>query len=362
MTDKTIEQTAPFWRPTQESARSMLLFIGVIVGIIGTIALGLSFYSIDVAARPYFGHASWAIPVLMDVTLGALTFFSIVAELNKLRTPLARYASRALIALTVYANVAPQHAVYGRVLHGAPPVVWVVVVGIAEHLVRRLARLSDPREIEPVRRSLWLLRPASTWRIWRQMRIHQITTYTAALDRDAARAAVTGRLRLHYGRMWRATAPLSERIALRLQGRDPAGVAEILIAHADTAVLLASPAGTTRRDTESVPQPAVDVPSRSFEPIANTTDERPVPLPFAPFSAQHSPSDSAVKALPSARIPEEPAIGETNAANERNTAVRMRRGGASFQQIADALGHSKSWAHSVAGDVPIERINGHNAA
>ena len=329
MTDETIEQAAPFWRPTQESARGMLLFVGLIVGTIGTIALGLSFYSINVAARPYFGRASWAIPVLMDVTLGALTFFSIVAELNKLRVPLARYTSRALIALTVYANVAPQHSLYGRVLHGAPPVVWVVVVGIAEHLVRRLARLSDPREIEPVRRSLWLLRPASTWRIWRQMRIHQITTYAAALDWDAAHAAVTGQLRLHYGRMWRAKAPLSERIALRLQGRDPAGVAEILIAHIDTAAHLAAPAAAIRRDVESAPQAAVDVPSRPFEPIAYPTNERPVPVSFAPFSAQHSPSDPTVKALPSAQIPEQPVIGETNAANERNTAVRMRRDGVS---------------------------------
>jgi hypothetical protein len=336
----------------------MLLFVGVIVGIIGTIALGLSFYSIDIAARPYFGGASWAIPVLMDVTLGALMFFSIVAELNKLRVPLARYTSRALIALTVYANVAPQHSLYGRILHGAPPVVWVVVVGIAEHLVRRLARLSDPHEIEPMRRSLWLLRPTSTWRIWRQMRIHQITTYAAALDRDAARAAVTGQLRLHYGRMWHARAPLAERIALRLQGRDPSGVAEILTAHGDTAALLAAPASTVRQGAEPAPQPTVDSPLRPLDPVVYPANERAVSVPFPSFSAQPNPFDSTVKALPSARVPETPVNGEANTANERDTAVMMRRGGSSFQQIADALGRSKSWAYDVAGGVPIKHANG----
>jgi Protein of unknown function (DUF2637) len=362
MTDQTTEQAAPFWRPTQESARNMLLFVGVIVGIIGAIALALSFYSIDVAARPYFGSTSWAIPVLIDVTLGALTFFSIVAEINKLCVPLARYAARTLIALTVYANVAPQRTLYGRILHGAPPVVWVVVVGIAEHLVQRLVRLTDPREIEPMRRSLWLLRPVATWRIWRQMRIHQITTYAAALDRDAARAAVTGRLRLHHGRMWRHKAPLAERIALRLQGRDPAGVAVILTAHSDTAALLAAPADAARKYPEAPPQPTVDSPLRALDPIVYPANERPVSEPFPSFNAQTNPLDPTVKALQSARVPATPENGEANTANERDRAVRMRRGGASFQQIADALGRSKSWAYDVASNVPIEHANGNSAA
>src|SRR5581483_7054408 len=156
--------------------------------------------------------------------------------------------ARGLVALTVYANIAPQPSLYGKILHGAPPVVWVIVIAVAEGLIRRLAGLSDERRIEQVRRSLWVLRPVATWRLWRAMRIHEIPTYAAALDRDAARAAVVGRLRLHHGRMWRSKAPLAERIALRLQGRDPEGVAEILTAHADTAALLAAPAGTAHTE------------------------------------------------------------------------------------------------------------------
>src|SRR5207248_10623427 len=119
-----------------------------------------------------------------------------------------------------------------------------------------------------------LLRPVATWRLWRAMRIHEIRTYAAALDRDAARAAVVGRLRLHHGRMWRGKAPLAERIALRLQGRDPAGVASILTDHADTAALLAAPA--TRPQESAL---------RALDPVIYPASVRPVLAPFTTLAA-----------------------------------------------------------------------------
>lgn len=262
MPEQSSTAQAPFWRPSEDGARLILMWLGIAVGVIGAIALALSFVSVMQAARPYFGGAAWAIPVLMDSTIGVLTFFSIVAELNRLRSPMARYTARFLVALTVYANVAPQHSLYGRVLHGAPPTVWVLIVAVAEGIIRRLMGLSDEKRIEALRRSLWLLRPVATWRIWRMMRIHQIATYADALDRDAARAAVVGRLRLHHGRFWRQKAPLGERIALRLQGRDPAGVAAVLSDHTATVALLA---GTV---AEPVPAPQPEPLETAPEPAA----------------------------------------------------------------------------------------------
>lgn len=353
MTDQT--DRAPVWRPDARTALKLMLYVGYGVLIIGAIALGLSFISIDRAARPYFGGASWAIPVLMDATIGILTFFSLVAELNKLRAPLARYSARALVALTVYANVAPQPSLYGKVLHGAPPVVWVLVVAVAEGLIRRLARLSDPREIEPFRRSLWLLRPFATWRLWRRARIEQIPTYREVVDLDAARAAVVGRLRLHHGRMWRQKAPLSERIALRLQGRDPAGVAAILGDHADTAALLAAPARRSQEGAETAPEPVESSALRPLDPVVYQATERPVlgsfTLPLAPFS-------NTVKALPAARVPEPTQNDPQNAENERDAAIRMRGEGLSFGAIADRLGRSKSWVFNTVNGSEIEHANG----
>ena len=355
MTDQT--NHAPVWRPDPRTSLKLMLYLGYCVVLIGAIALGLSFLSIDRAARPYFGGASWAIPVLMDTAIGVFTFFSLVAELNKLRAPFARYSGRALIALTVYANVAPQHSLYGKVLHGAPPVVWVLVVAVAENLLRRLARLSDPREIEPLRKSLWLLRPVATWRVWRQMRIHQIPTYAAALDRDAARAAIVGRFRVNHGRGWRLRAPLAERIALRLQGRDPQGVAAILTDHADTAALLGAPAGSTRQALETAPEPAEDSALRPLDPIVYQASERPVlgsfTLPLAPFSG-------TVKALPAARVPEPMQNDPQNGLeNDEDAAARMREQGLSYGEIARRLGRSKSWAYGVVNGREVEHANGH---
>jgi Protein of unknown function (DUF2637) len=228
------------WTPPADVSRRMLAGCGIGLLLIGAVAFGLSYSSIMTAAVPVFGDASWSVPFLMDLTILLLALIGIVLMLNGLSGRIPQWLSRLLVALTVYANVAPAHGLYARILHAAPPVVWVMCVAIAESTLRKLVGLADETRIEGLRKSLWLLRPAATWRLWRAMRIHQITTYRDALDRAAARSAVTGRLRLHHGRLWRWRAPLAERIALRLDGRDPAGVAQILRVHADTAALLSA--------------------------------------------------------------------------------------------------------------------------
>lgn len=251
---ETMTVPAPVWRPSPEFIRTSLLYLALGIGVIGAAALALSFTSVAAAAHPYFGDASWVIPVIADVTIAILFFLSISMELNGLRSPLASFGAKALVGFTVYANVAPQHGPYGKVLHGAPPIVWTLTVVIAEGAIRKLVGLSDEKRIEQVRRSLWLLRPLATLWIWRRMRIEQIPSYREALDRDAARGAVVGRLRLNHGRMWRTKAPLAERIALRLEGRDPAGVAKTLKAHGAVVTLLADTTapktGSEQRKTE----------------------------------------------------------------------------------------------------------------
>ena len=262
----------------------------------------------------------------------------------------------------MYANIAPQHSAYGKILHGAPPAVWTLVVVIAESTIRRLVGLSDEKRIEALRKSLWLLRPAATWRLWRRMRIEQITTYRAALDHDAARAAVVGRLRLHHGRMWRSKAPLAERIALRLQGRDPGGVAEILTAHQETAALLAAPAA----GPQQAPEPAGTARGlMPLDPIVYPLEERPVLPAFGPANALGFPFSPGGRALPAwlGFRPAQNALengqnAENEAQNDKADAVRMRAGGMSIGAIAERLGHSKSWVHGVVTAESVEHANG----
>ena len=188
------------WTPSAEASKRILFYVGIILVVISAIAFGISFDSVMIAARPVFGDAAWAIPLLLDATLAVLTAAGLVLELNGLRARLPQYFARVLIAVTVYANVEPAHGLFPRIMHGAPPVTWAVLVLIAERTVRKLASLTAENKIEGIRRSLWLLRPVATLRIWRRMRIHQLPTYLEGLDRDAARAAVVGRMRLR--RSW----------------------------------------------------------------------------------------------------------------------------------------------------------------
>lgn len=253
MTDQTTEARTLSWRDGRTGPVAGLMYLSYAVALIGAAAFALSFIGVNQAARPYFGAVAWIIPLLGDLAIGVFTAFSIAAELAGLSSPTARWSSRLLIGFTIFANVAHEPGIYGRVLHAAPPVIWVLIVTTFEHLVRRKVGLNSPTRIEGLRKSLWLLRPIGTWRIWRRMRVEAIPTYREALDRDAARAAIVGRFRVNHGRMWRQKAPLSELIALRLQGRDPAGVAAILGDHLETAALLA---GTvTEPVPETQPQP-----------------------------------------------------------------------------------------------------------
>lgn len=354
MTETTQTRTLS-WREGKSGPLAGLLYLSLAVALIGAAAFALSFIGVNQAARPYFGAAAWVIPLLGDLAIGVFTAFSIAAELAGFSSPTARWSSRLLIGFTVFANVAHEPGIYGRVLHAAPPLIWVLIVTTFEHLVRRLVGLNSPTRIEGLRKSLWLLRPVGTWRLWRAMRIHQIGTYAAALDRDAARAAVVGRLRLHHGRMWRQKAPLAERIALRLQGRDPQGVAAILTDHADTAALLAAPAGRSQEPAATAPGPAIDSALRPLDPIVYPAAERPV---LGPFTLPLTPFSGTVKALPSARVPQTPQNDPQNAENERDAAIRMRGEGLSFGAIADRLGRSKSWVFNTVNGSEVEHANG----
>jgi len=245
------------WAPSEEASKRALGFFAAGGALIGIVGFSVSFDSVMLAARPYLGMASWCVPVMIDLAIFVTSGLALFLQLHGLGAKWIRAIPNALALWTLYLNTATQHAWFGRAVHAAGPALWVVTVEIANYAVRKLVGLSDERRIEGLRRSLWLLRPFATWRIFRQMRIHQITTYAAALDRDAARAAVVGRLRVQHGRLWRQKSPLSERIALRLQGRDPGGVAQVLTDHQSTVMLLQAPAGTQQAPLPgAAPEPA----------------------------------------------------------------------------------------------------------
>jgi hypothetical protein len=86
----------------------------------------------------------------------------------------------------------------------------VMVLSIVEAgrpvLLRRLgARQGTVRDSIPVVR--WVLAPWRTALLWRRMVLWQVTSYRAAVDLELEIRHAVARLRLHYGRGWRRSAP-----------------------------------------------------------------------------------------------------------------------------------------------------------
>ena len=216
------------WMPAPDTLRRMLAWFATGGGLIGLIGFAASFASVSQAARPYLGTFAFTLPVLVDLGIFTLSGLAIVLELHEIASWWVRLIPNALAGFTVYLNTATQPSWFGKAVHAAGPVLWVIVVEIATFTVRKMAGLSREDTMGKVRGSRWLLAPFSTFRLWRRMRLWEITDYRTAIGREHERAASVALLRQWYGRAWRGKAPRAERLAVRLQGSTDEPVADLL--------------------------------------------------------------------------------------------------------------------------------------
>lgn len=283
------------WSPSTSVVQTMLRAAGAGAGLLGLLGFGLSFRSVAAAAAPYLGGWSFVLPVIIDLGIAVLTILSLTLALAGMPSRLVSGVPTLLSAYTLYLNCADQKSPYAMVIHGAGPLMWILVVEIGGLTVRRLVGLENAKpRIERLRLSLWFLRPVPTFLAWRRMRVHQIPTYLGALDRDAARRVVKGRMRLHYGRTWRTRAPLSERIALRLQGHGAEGVRGELSAHQSIAALLADePQGVAEASVAELPEQTAPTAPAPAQPAT-------APAPAAVPQASKAPAAKRVRQTPGA--------------------------------------------------------------
>jgi hypothetical protein len=240
------------WSPSAEASRSILGAFAVGGGLIGVVGFSVSFWSVSLAARPYMGWASWSLPVLVDLGIFVLSGLSLFLELHEISSKWIRLIPLALSAFTVYLNVAEQHALFGKAVHAAGPLLWVTVVEIATFTVRRLVGLSSQSAMDKVRASRWLLAPVSTFRLWRRMRLWEITSYRQAVAREYQTAASVALLREWHGPRWRKSAPSAQRLAVKLQAASDRPVADLLT-EAASGILAAQTAAAkpTEQDAEA---------------------------------------------------------------------------------------------------------------
>lgn len=154
-----------------------------------------SYAAVRDAVEPSFGPLAWTVPVLIDVGVAVFSGIDLLFTRLGMRLWWFRLVPWALVAATVWLNVADETSSIGIVAHAAPPFLWVVTVELASHGLRSAAGI-DPEatardrtagRMDKVRTARWLLAPWSTLVIRRWMILQEERSYERANARWWAR-------------------------------------------------------------------------------------------------------------------------------------------------------------------------------
>ena len=95
-----------------------------------------SFRAVAEAVEPSFGGLAWTVPVGVDVGIAVFTALDLLLARVGMRMSWLRIVPWALVATTIYLNVAGEHDPVAAVAHGVLPVLWVIAVEAGSHVVR----------------------------------------------------------------------------------------------------------------------------------------------------------------------------------------------------------------------------------
>ncbi|MFB6630050.1 DUF2637 domain-containing protein [Streptomyces sp. NPDC056362] len=188
---------------------------GAAVGGLGFYA---SFGSVSIKAAEWGFSDPWVLPTAIDSAIPVFT----VAYLLLIRTgmPLwwARLVPWVLSLVTCALNVEAGTSLWSKVAHGAMSLLWVVVSEIAAHTyaVRIGAATGRRRQMDKVRWARWILSPLPTFRLWRRMKLWELTSYDTVLQLEQERIVYEAQLRGRFGVGWRWKAPVAARLPLQL--------------------------------------------------------------------------------------------------------------------------------------------------
>jgi len=206
-------------------AGGVVVALVVLLGVIGAVN---SFRAVAEAVEPSFGGLAWTVPLGVDVGIAVFTALDLLLARLGMRMSWLRLVPWALVATTIYLNVAGERDPVAAVAHGVLPGLWVVAVEAGSHVIRRHVGLTGPdraERMDRVRWSRWLLAPASTLRLWRRMVLWETRSYSEALRRERDRLLACSDLQDRWGRWaWRWRAPRRARVLYRLGELAPAAV------------------------------------------------------------------------------------------------------------------------------------------
>lgn len=222
-------QTSPLqpWERLKES--------GAIRGLVGLAVAGGAVVAIigfagsydavhKLAQRVGFGWFAYVLPVGIDAGIVVLLALDVVGTWLRMGWAPLRYVAWLLTVATIAFNAASGlqegapvwRDILTSSMHGVMPVLFVIAVEWARHVVGRIADIEADRHMEGVRLRRWLLAPWPTFRLWRRMTLWELRTYDEAIATEQARLVYRAQLQAKFGRMWRRKAPLALRMPLRL--------------------------------------------------------------------------------------------------------------------------------------------------
>lgn len=171
----------------------------------------------ELAIEKGFGSFAYVFPIGVDAGITVLLALDLLLTWLRMPFPLLRQAAWLLTVSTIGFNAAaawPDPVAVG--MHAVIPVLFVVTVEAARHAVGRMAAITADRHMEGVRLWRWILAPASTFVLWRRMKLWEIRRYDEVIRAEQDRLVYQARLRMRFGRRWRWRAPVEDLLPLHV--------------------------------------------------------------------------------------------------------------------------------------------------
>ncbi|MFG2506756.1 DUF2637 domain-containing protein [Streptomyces rubiginosohelvolus] len=171
----------------------------------------------QLAERQGFGDFAMAFPIGIDIGIVVLLALDLLLAWLRMPYPLLRHTAWLLTAATIAFNGATAWPdPVGTAMHAVIPLLFVVVVEAARNAVGRIADITADKHMDGVRLTRWLLSPIPTFRLWRRMKLWELRSYEHVIRLEQERLTYRARLRAEHGWLWRWTAPVDDRLQLRL--------------------------------------------------------------------------------------------------------------------------------------------------
>ncbi|MFJ8676736.1 DUF2637 domain-containing protein [Streptomyces sp. NPDC093589] len=224
--EKPADETAQSDLPAEETPSGAyarweiaLAIFGVLIGTgVATIGLYSSFGALYAkAALPadqggWEWTDPWMLPVGIDASILAFGIVNLLLIRAQKQLWWVKWVPRGGTYVTIYLNWEAAGTIPAQIGHAALAALWVVFSEIAAHLyAAHIGEAEGVPGMDSIRLERWILAPTTTFRIWKLMRLDEITSYSEALAIHKSWLVYKQRLAAKYStRRWRGKATQEE--------------------------------------------------------------------------------------------------------------------------------------------------------